>query len=149
MQNPILVKKLSIKGLSSQPFGNSKEQSLFPPRQSLNHSYKESIPLDTIIKNKHPLVPSLGSKMQPAIFKVAKDNNSGHSPGAALFPKDIQSLSEYRVHEDKRAKGVATAQMPYWFIEGDKKFVAVLKKKVRNLYAHFSSLIRVLKRLGL
>ena len=38
----------------------------------------------------------------------------------SIFPIDIQNLAEYRQNEDKLAKTIGTAQLPYSFIDSNK-----------------------------
>ena len=79
-------------------------------------------------KQGKPFVPPLSEK--PKFFRVeeGKDNLM------AIFPKDIQSLAEYKQYEDKRIKTIGTAQLPYWFIESNK--INTSKQKV-NLLTKF------------
>ena len=73
-------------------------------------------------KPKKPFIPPLIAKngSTASIFKIEKEE-ARKTMLASIFPKDLQSLGEYKQHEDKRAKAMGTAQLPYWFIECERR----------------------------
>ncbi len=129
MQNSLILRKHPAKDMSISSSHNGSEPLVPRTKQSTDALHKESVTLDTAQKLAPPHLCSSSTCLRPSFVKEIVGEDVRKRTGG-LFPKDVQSLSDYRVHENKRVKAMASAQLPYLFIEGEGKVVPVSKKKV-------------------
>ena len=104
-------------------------------KNPINKNKQDEIPFNESKQSK-PFIPPLGglsSYSKPEkedIATTGKAKEELRKTSLSIFPKDIQSLAEYRQYEDKQAKMIGTAQLPYWFIESTKSEIPQPKRKV-------------------